>query len=94
MEPLSSNGPLCPVCGFELWFEAWKGELPSDEICPSCGIQFGYYDATPEGAEGRKAIYTEWRNRWIDEGFPWNGVSQEPPEGWDPIEQLRILHGR
>jgi hypothetical protein len=37
--------PLCPVCGFGLWFQPWRAESPADEMCPCCGIQFGYDDA-------------------------------------------------
>ena len=36
----------CPACGFEgLDEEPWVGDSPSDDICPCCGMQFGYYDA-------------------------------------------------
>ena len=78
----------CPACGFPLGFEPWKGDSPSDEICPSCGMQFGYYDATPDGPEGRERIYALWRERWINDGMPWNGEGQLPPPNWNPAEQL------
>lgn len=86
----TGNVTKCPVCGFDLGFRAWDGDSPSDEICPSCGMQFGYYDSTPDGAQGRAAIYAEWRRRWVEEGMPWNGASP-PPTGWSPAEQLTRL---
>jgi hypothetical protein len=82
----------CPVCGYDLGFQPWNGESPSDEICPCCGMQFGYYDATPEGSEGRLRIYAEWRQRWIAEGMAWNSTGQAPPTGWNPVEQLKTVH--
>ena len=52
----------CPVCDVDLDFTPWSGESASDEICPSCGIQFGYNDANPHS---RKQVYHEWRKAWI-----------------------------
>jgi len=81
---------LCPVCGFELWFEPWRCDSPADEICPSCGIQFGYHDAAGGDPNGRGAVYRQWRTRWIEKGMPWDSTGiEEPPLGWDPLEQLK-----
>lgn len=84
---MDSINETCPVCGFMLDFQPWDGASPSDEICPCCGMQFGYYDATPNGASGRLAIYREWRQRWIDDGMKWTGETPPPPN-WNPREQL------
>lgn len=46
---------LCPVRGYDLGFQAWDGDSPSDEVCLSCGIQFGYSDATGGDPVGRQA---------------------------------------
>jgi hypothetical protein len=82
---------ICPVCGYDLGFSPWDGDSPSDEICPSCGMQFGYYDfTTAEELERRIAIYAEWRQRWVNEGMPWNGAGRPPPD-WNPAEQLKRL---
>lgn len=56
----------------------------SYEICPACAFQFGVTD------DDRGFSYEQWRKLWIEEGMPWRdqGIS-EPPEGWDPREQLR-----
>jgi len=85
----------CPVCGYDGLFELpWQGECPSDDICPSCGIQFGYHDAAGGDDEGRKRIYLEWRERWIAGGMAWHSASVEPPPaGWDPAAQLRRVTG-
>jgi hypothetical protein len=54
-------------------------------------MQFGYYDATPGGPEDQRRIYAEWRQRWIDDGMPWNSAGQTPTPNWDPTEQLKRL---
>ena len=53
---------FCPVCRNVLDFAPWTGENPSDEICPFCGIQFGYNDAR---VDLREQIYREWHDAWI-----------------------------
>ena len=61
----------CPVCDFELGFAPWDGESPSDEICPSCGIQFGYNDSR---SDIRNYVYAEWRAAWLqNKRQPFNG---------------------
>lgn len=51
----------CPVCGLQLDFKPWNGDSPSDEICPQCGMQFGYYDVGPGD---RREYYEQWRDSW------------------------------
>jgi hypothetical protein len=85
---------VCPVCGYELDFEPWRGESPSDEICPCCFIQFGYDDSTSGNLSERVNIYLHWRNEWIKAGMPWRGRGINPPENWNPEEQLqRVTDG-
>ena len=55
----------CPVCEGELSFAPWVGVSASDEICPDCGIQFGYNDAQ---SDLRDRIYAAWRRAWISNG--------------------------
>jgi len=82
----------CPVCGYTLWFSPWVDENPSDEICPSCGIQFGYDDAQQgEDFSQRSAIYMRWRNKWIQDGMPWFSQSMGKPDNWNPNEQLKRI---
>jgi hypothetical protein len=54
----------CPACGFPdlpepPWTDAGGGSL---QICPKCGIQFGYDDAAGGDPERRKTIWREWPN--------------------------------
>ena len=80
--------PVCPVCGFAgLYEEAWDGVSPSYEICPCCGTQFGYDDATPDPRD-RPAKHELLRGRWVESGRLWFYPSGCPPEGWDPAAQL------
>lgn len=83
-----NNPSFCPVCGYELDFLPWKGESSSLEICPCCGIQFGYHDAAGDDYDSRVPIYERWRKRWIEEGMPWDKGSNLPPSGWNPVKQL------
>ena len=82
---------VCPVCGYDgLEEPPWKGNSPSDDICPSCGTQFGYHDAAGRTESGRKVIYERLRQVWIEKGMPWHSASVESsPPGWDPRVQLR-----
>lgn len=86
---MDSVGHICPACGFDgLDEEPWTDGSPSDEICPSCGIQFGYDDAAGGDLDKRLRVYDEWRTRWRSAGCPWSSRGREPPPGWNPQEQL------
>src|SRR4051812_43254254 len=70
----------CPVCNFALSFEPWTEDGASHEICPSCGIHFGYNDAR---ADLRAFVYEGWRAAWIANdrqaltGAQWDRVARE-----------------
>jgi hypothetical protein len=84
---------VCPVCGYDrLEDPPWDNESPSDDICPSCGTQFGYHDATGGDAAYRQVRHRELRERWIARGMPWHsrGV-MDPPDGWDPRQQVAAV---
>jgi len=76
-------GFTCPVCGFH------DAKLPPfengqnkwyQEICPSCGTQFGYDDAA--------LTHHALRLRWVESGAKW--WAPEPvPKGFDGLQQLR-----
>jgi hypothetical protein len=86
---------MCPACGYNGLAEApWVEDMPSDEICPSCGIQFGYDDAAGGDIERRSRIYADWRARWRSAGCPWSSQGHQPPPDWDPEEQLRRVPAR
>jgi hypothetical protein len=72
---------MCPVCGFGLDFP------PEDfNICPCCGTEFGYDDASRS--------YSELRKRWLRDGALWWSQYLTPPLGWDPWEQINGLFER
>ena len=79
---------FCPVCGYELDFAPWLDDSPADEICPSCGIQFGYDDATGD-LKMREQVYVSWREEWIKRGMRWWSRGRAQPLDWNPDEQLR-----
>jgi hypothetical protein len=79
----------CPVCGYDLGFEPWREGTPSDEIYPSCGIQFGYDDAAGGDPESRASVYRRWREEWVGSGMPWRSAGVSAPDGWDSEAQLR-----
>jgi hypothetical protein len=86
-----TRGYPCPVCGFGLWFEPWREGSPADEICPCCGIQFGYDDAAGGRVEAREGVYRRWREKWVRAGMPWRGAGEPAPTDWDPTAQLRRI---
>lgn len=73
----------CPVCGYRGLEEAPRDERgeASFEICPCCGTEFGYDDATRS--------YSELRDGWVARGAPWFSAAQQPPAGWEAAKQLR-----
>lgn len=81
---------VCPVCGYGgLTERPWDNDAPSDEICPSCGTQFGYDDAAGGSAAQRQARHRALREQWVSRGMPWDSEGIEaPPDGWDPAAQV------
>ena len=39
-----NNKYKCLVCEYEVPFKPYLNGIPSDEICPQCGLQFGLDD--------------------------------------------------
>lgn len=84
---------VCPVCGYEpLADAAWVGDSASDEICPSCGTQFGYDDFADDPAT-RHLRHLELRRAWVSGGHPWSSPSRPQPADWDPQHQLGRVAG-
>jgi hypothetical protein len=81
---------FCPVCGYRLEDPLWQEDSPSDEICPSCGTQFGYDDEAGGDLAKRQAIYRSRRNAWVDHGMKWYSRGISRPPNWNPVEQLRL----
>lgn len=80
----------CPICGYELDVDPWKDNIPTYDICPCCGIEFGYEDFRPTSEE-RIPRHAELRQKWIDDGMPWWSKSNPPSVPWDPREQLKRI---
>jgi hypothetical protein len=79
----------CLACGFGIAVQAlWVDEAASDEICPCCGLHFGYDDAGAGRGDPRSEFYDGWRARWIMDGYPWFSTATLPPEGWSGPEQV------
>jgi hypothetical protein len=84
----------CPICGY-LGFDEppWSGSSASYDICPSCGVEFGYDDFR-EDDTGRQQRWQELRQEWIARGMRWASTVHPQPQGWDPKEQLRELESK
>lgn len=80
---------VCPVCGFPDLLEAPRHSDggASEEICPSCGSQFGFDD------DDRGLSFDEWRQDWIMRGMPWSSRGIPQPVDWSAEAQLRELRG-
>lgn len=76
---------VCPVCGFDGLDEpAYDAHgCASFGICPCCGTEFGYNDAT--------RTHVELRSKWIGNGMKWWSRTPNPPADWDPVRQLRVF---
>lgn len=79
MRPTEST---CPVCGYQGLIEPPYDALgcASFEICPCCGVELGYDDAT--------RTHLELRERWIAAGMKWWSTTRPAPVDWDPAAQL------
>ena len=83
----SENAYMCPVCGFAALDEPPYDEhgYPTYTICPSCGTEFGYDDAT--------TTHAQLRRKWIDGGMCWWSKTRPAPLGWDAERQIREVSG-
>jgi hypothetical protein len=66
----------CPVCYYPKLKE--NPHHATYEICPQCGIEFGYQDSGPKGQQYYWKIL---REKWIAAGCPWwSKVRKAPPK--------------
>jgi hypothetical protein len=72
----------CRVCGLRLEEPPWgeDGRTPLFDICPCCGVEFGYGDASLKGVKAH-------RGRWLEQGAPWS-IPKQRPADWNLDEQL------
>ncbi len=81
-----TSGFTCPLCGFRDAslppFNDGKGRW-YQEICPSCGTQFGLDDYDHS--------HFDLRRRWVEGGAKW-WSSRPEPEGFDGLRQLAHAH--
>lgn len=76
---------FCRVCGLYQEDPPWgiSGKDPSRNICPCCGIEFGYEDFSLEAIR-------EKRKQWINRGAKWF-CPKEKPENWSLEEQMKNI---
>ncbi len=73
----------CPVCNYSGLSEdvVCSDGMPSFEICPSCGFQFGVDDANG-------ITYEAWREAWVKGGMKWWYDSMCQPPNRDTFKPL------
>lgn len=83
-------GFACPVCGYPDFDEPpWNGDgSPSYDICPSCGVEFGYRDFGQDELQ-RRDRWRILRQKWIEDGMQWSSSVEPLPPEWDPVRQLK-----
>jgi hypothetical protein len=76
---------ICRVCGYFYGDYIWgeDGRTPSFEICPCCGTEFGYHDATLDAIKKN-------RKQWVEKGAPWFDEKKKPSQ-WSLEEQLKNI---
>lgn len=79
----SDQARFCRVCGFESDDPPWglDGLTPTFEICPACGVEYGYEDATPVGVR-------RYREKWLAAGSRWSDRTVAE-DGLGVAEQLQ-----
>jgi hypothetical protein len=70
LDYFNDHPSYCRVCGFEPPSPPWgpTGTDPSWELCPCCGVEHGYEDASEAGV-------LRYRSRWLELGAPWSDPS-------------------
>jgi hypothetical protein len=73
---------VCRVCGLVNDEPPWGDDAmtASFDMCPCCGVDFGYEDATAEAAG-------KFRKKWIAGGAKWISPDQRPVN-WSLEKQL------
>lgn len=80
---IHNNEYICRICGLIQDEPTWEEEVSSHNLCPCCGVEFGYEDIT-------LISIRQYRTKWIDLGYKW----VEPnlmPQNWDIDKQLKNI---
>ena len=79
------NKNICRVCGFDLGYPIWgeDNNSPTYDICPCCGVEFGYGDCL------KKAIMN-FRANWLSKGGEFED-KKFMPKDWDLTKQLNQI---
>jgi hypothetical protein len=85
---VTSENDCCRICGFRPDTSPWgpDGRTPSFEICPSCGVEYGYEDSTPTAV-------SRYRREWLNNGGIWSDASI-PKDGLTSQQRLRNIPRR
>lgn len=78
----------CHVCGCGLAEPPWGegGTDPTWDICPCCGCEFDYEDATADGV-------LRHREHWLASGGKWFNEKLKP-QNWQLAEQVKRIPTR
>jgi hypothetical protein len=77
------NRYTCPVCGYSELEEPPRDPITNCanfDICPCCGCEFGYNDATLAALQNH-------RSKWIKNGAKWFDPNLKPAN-WNLRKQL------
>tara|TARA_R110002124_G_scaffold278588_1_gene450669 strand:- start:1725 stop:1991 length:267 start_codon:yes stop_codon:yes gene_type:complete len=80
---LSDDNLRCRVCGYLSDTAPWgeDGKCPTYEICPCCGVEYGYEDSAVAGVK-------QYRQEWMASGAKWQDAKARP-ENWSLEDQLK-----
>lgn len=75
----------CRVCGLKQLEPPWgeDGLTPTFEICPCCGVEFGYEDNNVLSTR-------KFRKEWVANGKKWFSLNEKPPD-WQFKEQIEQI---
>ena len=78
---------ICHVCGYSNLDEppyGLDGSIASFDICPCCGVEFGYEDC-------QLSSYERYKNEWIISGSNWFDEELKP-SNWNLEKQLSNIN--